>query len=377
MTWNWLSLLRCQQCLGTLALVVEEQGGYEVRAGTLSCPACEIHNPVVEGMAVFGMSAELASEQQAEIWAENDWHFNTTSPGEHFRFAETSFRVSERIIRKLKRIMPPNGDRLVLDVGAGGGAQAWLLARHGYRTIAADISPENMAVAGGYVERGGYFGRLAVDCRLLPFAGQQFDVLFCKEFVHHIANLPVILGEFARLLKLGGVLILHDPVWPLGAARKDGASQAGLHHHHWSSPDYVRALRKAGFEVVSFLNQRGPVNAARSRLLSRLDRTLIALLREQEWEGPLWFKLWRCRLLGGSITSISCLSEQRSDKQNERAVARHIEKIEPITSPEYRDAVIEVKKKQVPAMVELLERVMHEPNEALRMCVNSRSSATS
>ncbi len=378
MAWNWFNLLRCQQCFGTLILKTDEQHGDDVWIGSLSCPVCRITYPIFEGIAIFGLSSKLASERKAETLAETDWHFNRVTADEHMKFAEISFRTAERIIRQLVKIKPPNENCIVLDLGAGGGVHSCQLVKHGYQVIASDMSLENMAIAQGYIDHGRHFGRLASDCSILPFSDNQFDVLFCKEFVHHLENMPGLFQEFARVLRSSGILALHDPIWPLWRNCPDEAVKFGLHHYHYSSLRYLKVLKQMGFKLLYFLNQRGPVNPARSRLLYLIDSTLVKFLHEQDWDGFIWFKVLRSILLGGSVTFISrLLKKKHNSLQINSQLHRGVEVINANTVSFNKPVITEALKKQIPQLVRILEQVVNESDSTLMTKINQRETLAS
>ena len=49
------------------------------------------------------------------------------------------------------------------------------------------------------------------DGKNLPFENESFDVIFCSEVFEHVFNLPELLREINRVLKVGGKLIFTCP----------------------------------------------------------------------------------------------------------------------------------------------------------------------
>jgi len=112
----------------------------------------------------------------------------------------------------------------VLDVATGGGHTALAFARAGARVMATDLTPEMLEAARTFVQ--GEVGR-AVRFQLaaaedLPFEGASFEVVTCRIAAHHFADPRRFVGEAARVLRPGGLLMLVDNVAPeapeLGAA---------------------------------------------------------------------------------------------------------------------------------------------------------------
>lgn len=96
----------------------------------------------------------------------------------------------------------------VLDVGCGGGLIAEPLARLGARVVGIDASPGNLAAARAHADAQG----VAVDYRLgepadALDAGESFDVVLALEVVEHVADVQAFVGEVARRVAPGGLLL--------------------------------------------------------------------------------------------------------------------------------------------------------------------------
>jgi malonyl-CoA O-methyltransferase len=94
--------------------------------------------------------------------------------------------------------------RRAIDVGCGTGrwTARWASA------IGIDASPAMLAIA---ARKPGLRGRLVVaDAAALPVASGAADLVLCALTFGHIRNQAGALGEFARILEPGGVLILTD-----------------------------------------------------------------------------------------------------------------------------------------------------------------------
>ena len=115
-------------------------------------------------------------------------------------------------IRALKSAgIVPLGSR-ALDVGCGGGLLAEEAAALGFDVTGVDPSAPSLDVARAHAAKN----HLRIDYRLgsgeaLPFAAGTFDVVFCCDVLEHIANWDAVVGEMARVLRSGGVL-LYDTI---------------------------------------------------------------------------------------------------------------------------------------------------------------------
>ena len=368
--WDWMESLRCPACLGPLRL--DPAGGGIVKASGLTCGPCRLAFAVRDGVAIFGVPEKAKQEALQEIAAEDRWHFRFTQDEAHLQFAQLSFRIGERIIRRLEELVPAEDTVRVLDLGAGAGPFSWALARRGYRVMSSDISLANMLVAAGYVERGSFFGRLVGHSGLLPFESSYFDVVFSKELMHHVPDLVGELRECGRVLKPGGLLVLHDPMWPIRQRpNEDAATAQGIHHVYRNALGHLRSLKRAGFTVCDVLDHRGPVNPKRSPILAALDRMLVHTLNLDDWSGPLMVKALRSTILGGSMTTIAKWSWPRTPSHAQTDLCRGVVPMDPQLALDEVEAVERATGELVPRLVGLFAEIEREADNELRSRIES------
>jgi SAM-dependent methyltransferase len=122
----------------------------------------------------------------------------------------------------------------------------------------------------------------------IALADASVDLVTCFSVLHHIPNVSRVLGEFARVLCSGGLLLLREPITSMGgdwAVRRPGLTA----HERGIPPAYLRRqLAAHGFiiEHESFgifppilklwRLGRAPYN---SRILTSLDRVVCRLLK--------------------------------------------------------------------------------------------------
>lgn len=122
------------------------------------------------------------------------------------------FKVNHRrFIRKLElehALSFFGSGKRVLEIGAGAGWQANLLARKGYDVTAIDIPESNYSALREY-------NVIMYDGIHIPAPDQSFDVIFSSNVLEHVSHLEDLQREMFRVLKPGGtaVHIMPTPTW--------------------------------------------------------------------------------------------------------------------------------------------------------------------
>jgi SAM-dependent methyltransferase len=105
----------------------------------------------------------------------------------------------------------PETKGTALDLGAGRGISSYALAKDGWGVTALEPDP-SMLVGAGAIRQ------LAEECALpitvvsefsekLPFPNNSFDLVNCRQVLHHARDLPQTCREIFRVLKPGGRMI--------------------------------------------------------------------------------------------------------------------------------------------------------------------------
>ena len=255
---KFLEILVCPRCLGKLEL---RDGVFEKEAiitGRLYCPICKLNFVIEDGVAIFGIKAVDEEERRREMNGENKWIFSANEILDHIDFARNSSQASERIIRKLKD--KTKKDQIqrklrVLDVGAGWGCfQSWQFAKHGFEVVAADLCPE-FILASDQVREKVFFERVVTDCTTLPFRDCSFDIVFCKELIHHVGNPMDLLNEMWRVSSPNGLIVIEEPCTTSisqikkNIAKTDPASKVGITHYYYTYRDYLSYMSRIASEL--------------------------------------------------------------------------------------------------------------------------------
>lgn len=124
----------------------------------------------------------------------------------HQFYSETPQNLDDQCLAILRL----SGDESLLDVGCGPGAFPRHLRAGGHRGRLAglDQSPAMIAEAA----RAAREGDAAIEwftgqADALPFAEGEFDVVSARHMLYHVPDIPAALGEFARVVGPGGVVL--------------------------------------------------------------------------------------------------------------------------------------------------------------------------
>ena len=118
-----------------------------------------------------------------------------------------SFGQAKRWRKKLTEKVDPQSGEKILDIAAGTGTSSMALKLPGVEVVAADFS--NGMLAEGkkrYPELEFVFA----DAMKLPFKNNEFDVVTMSFGLRNVQDRDKALGEFLRVLKPGGRLVICE-----------------------------------------------------------------------------------------------------------------------------------------------------------------------
>ncbi len=153
----------------------------------------------------------------------------------------------------------------VLDLGSGGGIDAFLAARQAGplgHVIGVDMTPEMLALARRNAEQ---FGVGNIEFRqglieALPLSSNSVDVILSNCVINLAPDKAAVFREAFRVLKPGGRLVVSDVV-----ARGALPGEIKENPELWAScvggalqeEEYLEAICKVGFPVVEVLTREG------------------------------------------------------------------------------------------------------------------------
>jgi ubiquinone/menaquinone biosynthesis C-methylase UbiE len=112
--------------------------------------------------------------------------------------------LEQPIVREILDGLPVG---VALDAACGTGRHSAYLASLGHNVIGVDTSPEMLAVARERVPEGEFY---EADLHDLPLADGSVDLVVCAIALIHVADLAQVLGEFVRVLRPNGHLVISD-----------------------------------------------------------------------------------------------------------------------------------------------------------------------
>lgn len=127
-----------------------------------------------------------------------------------------------------------------LEMGSGKGRNSMWLSHQGVRVTGFDFSPQAVAAARRRAKKAGAQARFVVAdaTKRWPFKARQFDIgidCFASSDIESASGRAVARGEFARVLRPGGYLLVyaisHRSAFHRALQRKYPAAQYGGMHH--------------------------------------------------------------------------------------------------------------------------------------------------
>ncbi|MGH2916971.1 MAG: class I SAM-dependent methyltransferase [Solirubrobacteraceae bacterium] len=164
------------------------------------------------------------------------------------------------------------GDDLALDVAAGTGHAARLLAPRVRLVIALDTTAAMLARGQAAARAEGVRNLVFMrgDAHTLPFCDESFDVIVSRFAVHHFDRPARVMAEIARCTRPGGRVLLADLIAdedPLVAAEQQRLELL-------RDPSHLRALTRG--ELESLLTDAGlGLSDVRTRALERPLQTWL------------------------------------------------------------------------------------------------------
>jgi SAM-dependent methyltransferase len=194
------------------------------------------------------------------------------------------------------------GDELVLDVAAGTGHAARLLARRARAVVALDATPAMLEAGRAAAAAEGLRNVVFIrgDARALPFVDASFDVAVTRFAMHHFEDPAGVVAELRRCTRPGGQLVVADLVADPELAAEQNRVERLRDPSHTRMLTLVElqallggavaAVRDVERPLLPWLRQTNAPEAEIAGLLrAELDGGPPTGLRPRERDGELWF----------------------------------------------------------------------------------------
>ncbi len=143
---------------------------------------------------------------------------NLRPAADYQRFAtETLAPWDDLFVARIRQSVRTATPGLLADIGTGTGVALLRLASHPalaqWRFVGLDLDPSMLAECQPRIARLGWGDRIELrlgDALDLPFADGSVDRVVSRATLHHLADKPRALAEMARVLRPGGIGVLHD-----------------------------------------------------------------------------------------------------------------------------------------------------------------------
>lgn len=285
-----LKILRCQKCLGKLT--------YE--KGNLICNNCKATYPVHNGLVFMGYDKNKKDEIGKIIATERDHQTNLDEIQKHYDFAYPSFKIgllSTRILKHDVKTSKP----VAVDIGSGGAPMSKMLSELGFNTYRCELDPNSLYSGLFWKHCNLDVGKhIVCDAGILPFSNNSIDVVYCKEFTHHIEDYNSVLMEINRVLRKDGIFVMIEPTLQIEPLQcKESMEHFG--HHYQTIFSYYVALKMCGllpYRYYLYFYRK----SKKVKLLNTLKRYFIKqiFLKSKTTTLGLLLKMHIQRLIGGT-----------------------------------------------------------------------------
>jgi SAM-dependent methyltransferase len=163
-------------------------------------------------------------------------------------------RVLELIASAVAQRLAPEAGDTVLDVGCGlGGPGRFVADRFGCAVVGIDLLPMRVDVARALTERTGLTNRVTyriADATALPVDEAEVAQVWMLDVGIHVRDKRALFAELARVLALGGFLVMHDQAGPLPPAMR--SVTRGAPFIAPTMPQLIRHVEGAGLRVIDW-----------------------------------------------------------------------------------------------------------------------------
>jgi 2-polyprenyl-3-methyl-5-hydroxy-6-metoxy-1,4-benzoquinol methylase len=237
-----------ERCRVRFPSTLEDGAGGELSAFRCTSSGYGLHHTIVECLDC-GLVYANPRYDSGEMLA----RYQTVEDPLYVEEREGRVLTFERHLCPLEEIMPPGDGRRLLDVGCHVGVFVEIATQHGWD--AWGVEPSRWAAT--QAQRAG----LRVVEGTMATAGfddGSFDVITMWDVIEHVEQPSAEVREAHRLLKPGGILVVHTMDLDSLFARLMGRRWPWLmemHIYYFTRRTLAMLLEQAGFQVISVQSQ--------------------------------------------------------------------------------------------------------------------------
>lgn len=287
---EFLEILHCPRCKAGMRVAVEQEDVREIRRGRLTCSGPEPHVYEIENGVVrlaAGFDHEAVKREVAYLDTTYHGDARLTDPDTIGHFPDTLTSLWPGTVnfgpdfRMLIELLPPvTPESWILDVGTAACWSSRLLAQHGGRVIALDVSESGYyglnAADIQFRTHGVYFERVLESMTHLPFRDGSLDCITFNASFHHTPDMARTLAECHRTLKRGGMIgMVNEELVSVRRryfSREREQTDTGS-HHEISYSEFEAAANAAGFDIQYLVARH-----VKERLKAKINEPIGGLL---------------------------------------------------------------------------------------------------
>jgi ubiquinone/menaquinone biosynthesis C-methylase UbiE len=160
------------------------------------------------------MTATATTTDGIKRQIRESWDHGAVDYDEQYGHGLKSASERDAWLQLLRRLLPPDQPQRVLDVGAGTGFLALLLAELGHQVTALDISEGMMEVGRQKARRAGLRVEFrAGDADAPPFEDAAFDAVVSRHLLWTLLEPERAVRQWRRVTRPGGQVLSIDGLW--------------------------------------------------------------------------------------------------------------------------------------------------------------------
>jgi SAM-dependent methyltransferase len=161
----------------------------------------------------------------------------------------------------------------VLDVGCGmGGPGRFLVDRFGCSVVGIDVLPLRVEIAQALTDLTRLGDRVTyrvADATAVPLEDRSMDEVWMLDVALHVRDKRMLFAELARVLRPGGLLVMHDQMAPIPTSMRPITRQAP--YLALPLPRLIRTIQDAGLRVLTWRDTTERVLAYFGKVRTRLS----------------------------------------------------------------------------------------------------------